>query len=198
MCAAASGAEDAPKPSGLVARTKSFFNKWVRAPAVAMAPHPHHAGAPSQGGFDKAKLKTLGVDAFFTYGVVSNINAGFTVALAWGTFSKASGLSPFAPGQWKAFLVTYAGIYATIGSILRPIRFAIAVSFTPLYSRLISRVRDSLPFRSTRPALNRTLSLVLVSLVLNVAGARAPNGPLSPARPFPYPSKRGRRHRSGA
>ena len=76
----------------------------------------------------------------------------------------------------------YAGIYATIGSILRPVRFAIAVSCTPLYSRLISRVRDSLPFRSTRPALNRTLSLVLVSLVLNVAGGPGP--PRTRAQPM--------------
>ena len=80
----------------------------------------------------------------------------------------------------------YAGIYATIGSILRPVRFAIAVSCTPLYSRLISRVRDSLPFRSTRPALNRTLSLVLVSLVLNVAGGPGP--PHTRTQPMKLPS----------
>ena len=76
---------------------------------IALSPPPPSSSSQAclaQAKFDKEKLKTLGVDAFFTYGVVSNINAGFTVALAWGTFSKASGLSPLAPGQWKAFLVT--------------------------------------------------------------------------------------------
>ena len=120
--------------------------------------------------FDKAKLKTLGLDAFFTYGVVSNINAGFTVALAWGTFSKASGLSPLVPGQWKPFLITYAAIYGSLGSILRPFRFALAVGAPPLYTALINRVRGFLPFQSSRPALNRGLALFMVSGVLNIAG----------------------------
>ena len=101
---------------------------------------------------------------------MSNINAAFTVALAWGTFSKASGLSPLAPGQWSKFLATYVGIYATLGSLLRPFRFALAVGATPLYTKVITGVRDALPFRKTRPALNRTLALVLVSLFLNAAG----------------------------
>ena len=68
------------------------------------------------------------------------------------------------------FVVTYTGIYATLGSILRPFRFALAVSCTPLYSSFISKTRDNLPFRTTRPRLNRTLALISISLLLNVAG----------------------------
>ena len=32
----------------------------------------------------------------------------------------------------------------------------------------VNRIRDSLPFRAKRPALNRTLAVFLVSLFLNV------------------------------
>jgi len=148
MCAAA-----AEEPASPLARFRAWVKKWAK--------------------FDKDTLKALGVDAFFTYGIVSNVNAGLTVALAWGTFSKASGLSPLAPGQWKSFMITYAGIYATLGTVLRPFRFALAVSCTPLYSRVIASLRERLPYRTTRPALNRTLALVVVSLFFNVVGTFA-------------------------
>ena len=137
---------DEPASLGLGARVKKLFS------------------------FDKEKLKRSGVDAVFTYGVVSNINVGFTVALAWGTFSKSSGLSPLVPGQWKPFLATYLAIYATLGTLLRPVRLAIAVGATPIYSNFVLRVRDLLPFRKSRPALNRSLALFMVSGVLNVCG----------------------------
>ena len=116
---------------------------------------------------DKATLAKSGVDAFFTYGVVSNLNAGLTLSLAWGTFSRASGLSPLAPGQWKSFLAVYVGIYATLGTVLRPFRFALAIGLTPTYSDMISRVRGRLPFRDSNPKLNRSLALFLVSLLGN-------------------------------
>jgi len=147
MCDAAVASEEPSSPFG---RFRAWLTKWSR--------------------FDKAQLKTLGVDAFFTYGVVSNINAGLTVALAWGTFSAASGLSPLVPGQWKGFFATYTGIYLSLGSVLRPFRLALAVGCTPIYTRFVSKVRDSLPFRSSRPALNRTLAIFLVSVLLNIVG----------------------------
>jgi len=110
----------------------------------------------------------MGVDAFFTYGVVSNLNVGVTVAIAWATFSRTAGLSPLAPGQWKGFVGTYTAIYLSLGTLLRPVRMALSVSLTPLYTRGIAGVRSRLPFRQTRPKLNRTLALVLTSLALNV------------------------------
>jgi len=47
---------------------------------------------------------------------------------------------------------------------------ALAVSLTPLYGNAVSRLRSSLPFRESRPKLNRTLALVVISLLLNVIG----------------------------
>ena len=119
---------------------------------------------------DKDTLAKSGVDAFFTYGVVSNLNAGITLSVAWGIFSRTSGLSPLAPGQWKRFLATYVAIYATAGTLLRPFRFAAAISLTPVYSSLILRVRNRLPYRDTNPKLNRTLALILISLICNTTG----------------------------
>jgi hypothetical protein len=143
-------AADDETPSSPLGRFRAWFKKWAK--------------------IDKATLQTLGVDAFFTYGVVSNLNAAFTVALAWGTFSKASGFSPLAPGQWKGFLGTYTAIYLSLGTLLRPVRMAIAVGATPLYTKAITKVRSKLPFQATRPKLNRTLALILLSLLTNVIG----------------------------
>ena len=67
-------------------------------------------------------------------------------------------------------MITYAGIYATIGTVLRPFRFALAVGSTPVFTAFVQRVRGALPFAESRPALNRTLALVLITLLLNVAG----------------------------
>lgn len=140
--------DDAGVPPRML--SKAWFKKWAT--------------------FDKDKIKTLGVDAFFTYGVVSNLNVGFMTALAWGTFSKTSGLSPLAVGQWKGFLATYTALYLSLGTVLRPFRMAFAVGLTPLYTRTVARLRDRLPFRESNPQLNRTLALVSISLLFNFVG----------------------------
>jgi len=130
-----------------VARARAWFGKWMK--------------------FDRASLSKLGVDAFFTYGLVSNLNAGVTVSVAWFTFCQSTGLSPLAPGQWSKFLAVYAGIYLTFGTITRPFRMAFSVGVTPLFGRVIKRLQASLPFGETRPKLNRTLAILLFSVFGN-------------------------------
>jgi len=120
--------------------------------------------------FDREKLAGLGVDAFLTYGVVSNLNAALLVAFSVGMYAKASGLSPLAPGAWKGFLATYAGIYAVLGTVLRPFRLALAVSLTPVYGAAVRFVQARLPTFRSRPKLNRTLAIVLISLLGNTVG----------------------------
>ena len=64
--AEASAAADEPVPPAATSplgKVKAWFGKWAK--------------------FDKAQLQTLGVDAFFTYGVVSNLNVAVTASLAW-------------------------------------------------------------------------------------------------------------------
>ena len=120
--------------------------------------------------FDKDKIKSLGIDAFFTYGVVSNLNVALLTAIAWTTFSTTTGLSPLAPGQWKGFVATYGALYISLGSIMRPFRMAFAVTATPIYSAFVTRIRSGLPFAESNPKLNRTLALIVVSICFNMAG----------------------------
>ena len=53
---------------------------------------------------NKERLAKLGTSALLSYGAVSNLNAITLVIVAWCGFASNTGLSPLAPGQWKAFL----------------------------------------------------------------------------------------------
>ena len=157
----------ATAPPPLVLRTSRLRAETAAAPEPSRSPL---AWIKSKFKVDKSQLQTLGVDAFFTYGVVSNLNVALTAALAWGAFTKRTGLSPLAPGQMPLYTATYGAIYVSLGTLLRPARMALALSLTPLYTRCVARLRASLPFYDSRPKLNRTLALVIVSLLLNVVG----------------------------
>ena len=61
-------------------------------------------------------------------------------------------------------------LYLSLGTLLRPFRMALAVTLTPVYGRFVARIRSRLPFSESRPKLNRTLAVVVVSLLVNVAG----------------------------
>ena len=58
---------------------------------------------------NKDSLAKLGLNALLAYGFVSNVSYITCVILAWVTFGKSTGLSPLAPGQWKKYLLVYAG-----------------------------------------------------------------------------------------
>jgi hypothetical protein len=162
----------AAAPTSVPGRTRAWLTKWKT--------------------FDRESLGKLGVDAFFTYGLVSNLNAGLTISFAWFSFCQQTGLSPLAPGQWPKFLLTYGVIYATLGTVTRPFRMAFGVSITPLFSRAMKRLQERMPFAETRPKLNRTLTLLLFSVFGNMlctfaliaAGVWAA-GALSGVPPFP-------------
>lgn len=138
------------------------------AAAPTSAPGRARAWLTKWNTFDRTALGKLGVDAFFTYGLVSNLNAGLTISFAWFSFCQQTGLSPLAPGQWPKFLLTYGVIYATFGTVTRPLRMAFSVSVTPLFSSVMKRLQARMPFAETRPKLNRTLTLLLFSVVGNM------------------------------
>ena len=75
---------------------RAWFSKWMK--------------------FDREQLGKLGVDAFFTYGVVSNMNAAITVALAGHVLAHDRLVT--APGMWTKFGATYFAIYLSLGSPL--------------------------------------------------------------------------------
>jgi len=92
----------------------------------------------------RAKLAAMGSSAMLSYGWISNLNACCLTMLSWVTFAKSTGLSPLAAGQWKPFLAVYAGYYVTIGTVMRPLRIAIAMGLTPLFNKFIDQVMERL------------------------------------------------------
>lgn len=85
----------------------------------------------------KQKLAKLGMSVALSYGWVSNVSYSVTVSLAWYIFSKRTGLSPLAPGQWKGFLAVYAGFYV-FNNIVRPIRLALSVSVSIYFEQVVT------------------------------------------------------------
>eukprot|EP00525_Craspedostauros_australis_P013177 CAMPEP_0198110684 /NCGR_PEP_ID=MMETSP1442-20131203/2700_1 /TAXON_ID= /ORGANISM="Craspedostauros australis, Strain CCMP3328" /LENGTH=191 /DNA_ID=CAMNT_0043766845 /DNA_START=232 /DNA_END=804 /DNA_ORIENTATION=+ len=50
---------------------------------------------------DRAKMAKLGTTFALSYNYVSNFNGAITFTLSWFIACSRTGLSPFAPGQWK-------------------------------------------------------------------------------------------------
>ena len=118
---------------------------------------------------DKASaIAKAGSNFIFAYNFISTVNQGCTIALASATFTRSSGLSPFAPGQWPKFLAVYLTIYLALGNALRPFRLALGVWITPRFGRVVKAQQRRLPFVETRPRLNRFLALLIVSLLVNI------------------------------
>ncbi|KAG8459675.1 hypothetical protein KFE25_003127 [Diacronema lutheri] len=100
---------------------------------------------------DRALLAKHGWSIFISYGLVSNLNSGLLGSLSWATFRRANPtLSPlgFGTSQWTSlsispkFLAIYAGYYATVGTLLRPARFALAVAMAPFFTRVVKTLRE--------------------------------------------------------
>lgn len=110
----------------------------------------------------KQKLAKMGLSALLSYGFVSNMSYSVTVSLAWFGFSKKTGLSPLAPGQWKPFLAVYAGFYI-FNNVIRPLRLAVSVGVTPYFDRAVAAVQR-------RTKLNKSASIGIVVFLANFCG----------------------------
>ncbi len=123
--------------------------------------------------FKKGDLAKYGVSAFFAYGFVSNVNSCLLLSFTWATFRRANpALSPLAdaavlanPLTWlplkKKFLAYYMGYYLSIGSILRPFRFAIALGLAPTFEKTYVKISDRLK-------VPRAVSIFIVTILTNV------------------------------
>merc|ERR1719437_304446 len=89
----------------------------------------------------RQKLAKMGLSVLLSYGFVSNMSYCVTVSLAWFGFSKKTGLSPLAPGQWKGFLAVYAGFYV-FNNFVRPMRFAASVGVAPYFDRVVKSIQN--------------------------------------------------------
>jgi len=94
----------------------------------------------------RQKLAKLGLSVALSYGWVSNLSYSVTVSLAWYIFSKRTGLSPLAPGQWKGFLAVYAGFYV-FNNIVRPIRLAVSVSVSIYFDKVVQAIQNTFKVR---------------------------------------------------
>lgn len=109
------------KPGGFIDLVKS----WVEASKV-----------------DKQKLAEYGLGAFAAYGIISNLNAGVLMTLAWLAVVKRTGVSPI-EGQWPAFLAMYAGLWVG-ASFMRPIRLSLALAAAPLVNVFLEATQKRL------------------------------------------------------
>lgn len=120
---ASAAASDVPSGDGVPAPAPKSFLQKVK---------EYFLGSKEE----KNKLASLGMGAFASYSVISNVTYSICLTIAWVTFVKATGLSPLAEGQWKPFLAFYAGLW-TIQNFVRPMRFALAVALAPKFDALI-------------------------------------------------------------
>jgi len=116
----------------------------------------------------KEKLAKMGLSALLSYGWVSNMSYAAALSLAWYGFSKKTGLSPLAPGQWKPFLAVYAGFYV-FNNIVRPLRLAASVVVAKYFDGFVAFVEN-------KTKLSRKWSIAAVVFLANVCGTFAAMG----------------------
>lgn len=116
----------------------------------------------------KERLAKMGLSALLSYGWVSNMSYAVMLSLSWYGFSKKTGLSPLAPGQWKPFLAVYAGFYV-FNNIIRPLRFGASVVVAKYFDNFVDVIQK-------RTKLSRKLSIAVVVFLANVCGTFAAMG----------------------
>jgi len=110
----------------------------------------------------KQRMAKAGLSVVLSYGWVSNVSYSITVSLAWYLFSKKTGLSPLAPGQWKGFLAIYAGFYV-FNNVIRPLRFGMSVGVSVYFDRAIQKVQDIFQIK-------KGFAVFLTVFLVNVVG----------------------------
>ncbi|RYH26243.1 hypothetical protein EON65_14845 [archaeon] len=110
----------------------------------------------------KEQLTKLGLNALLAYGFVSNVSYITCLIIAWVAHGKKYSLSPLAPGQWKAFLLIYTGLWAA-NNVIRPVRFTLSLALSPAFDRLID-------FFRRKTSLTKAQATGLVVVLVNVCG----------------------------
>jgi hypothetical protein len=139
------------------------------------------------GKIDKAKLAEYGLGAFAAYGVISNLNAGVLMTIAWLSVVRATGFSPL-EGEWARFLGIYAGLWVG-ASFMRPVRLSLALAAAPGVNALLDAAQRRLRL-SRGAAFGALLAMIAVASFVGIFGTIAllggfPNGvPPLPKLPF--------------
>ena len=121
--------------------------------------------SPSDGLTFRQRLAKLGLNAVLSYGWVSNMSYSVTVSLAWYIFSRQTGKSPLAPGQWKGFLAVYAGFWV-FNNLVRPLRLAVALGVAPAFDRIVANIQ-------TKLRVNKGTAIFVTVMIANLFGTLA-------------------------
>ena len=113
-----------------------------------------------------AFLQLLSVGAL-SYGFVANCNLGLMVTLAWFLTCRAGGMSPIADGQWATFTLHYNTLQMATEAPFLPVRLGLALFLAPHYRNLVLRIQTRLPFRKSKPVLNRVLAIFFAWAFVN-------------------------------
>ena len=111
---------------------------------------------------NKESISKLGLNVLLAYGLVSNFSYITCLILAWVAHGKSTRLSPLVPGQWKKFLLVYAGFFAA-NNVLRPLRFSLSLAITPLFDKFID-------FIEAKTSWSRRNCTALVVFIVNILG----------------------------
>ena len=78
-----------------------------------------------------------------------NTHALSFLLLPYSPYVPQTGLSPFAPGQWKSLLAAYGSLYI-VAALMRPIRIAVALGATHKMEHFLQHVQKRIG--CTRPS----------------------------------------------
>lgn len=117
---------------------------------------------PSDGLTTRQRLSKMGLSCLLSYGFVSNMSYVVSVSVAWFGFTKKTGLSPLAPGQWKPFLAVYAGFYV-FNNFVRPIRFGLSVGVARYFDTAVNYIQ-----RKTK--VSKGFAIGIVVFLANICG----------------------------
>jgi hypothetical protein len=120
---------------------------------------------PDDGLTFRQRLTKMGLSVVLSYGWVSNVSYSVSVSLAWYIFSKRTGLSPLAPGQWKPFLAVYAGFFV-FNNVIRPVRVGLSIGVASYFDSIVNAVQDKL-------RVSKSVAVALTVFFANVVGTIA-------------------------
>lgn len=111
-------------------------------------------------------------------GIISNLNAGVLMTMAWLAVVRRSGVSPL-EGEWQQFLAIYAGLWVG-ASFMRPVRLSLALAAAPLVNGFMEATQRRLRV-SKGVAFGLLLALIAVCSFTAIFGTIAlvggfPNG----------------------
>jgi len=124
------------------------------------------------GRFDRKKIQEMGVTCFLSYGFIANFIAVSLIVFSAYSAMSSTGLSPLADRTaLRRFGLTYAGLYV-VSSLLRPVRFAVAVAASRPLEKLMKRMSHRLKCTKTVAILLTVFVVNCLTIVVLLSGLR--------------------------